>query len=150
VILDKYEPKKLKKFTSPDEDELIAIMEGVGYCWAEIQEKINRKREKYGVVVRQKKKEEKRPTDSEIKRKQYLSLLRKREEDLKKEMTLRWKIVRSEPFKRNPQDMYNWMLRPVNKIELEHDYKKQVRTHFNKSLTDWLIKKWSYNERMGD
>jgi arsenate reductase-like glutaredoxin family protein len=65
----KHELIKAKKytFTSTDEEELIAIMEGCGYSWAEISDKINRKYRKYGITKRRNVKE-KPPSEDEIKR----------------------------------------------------------------------------------
>jgi hypothetical protein len=65
-------------------------------------------------------------------------------------MKIRWKIVRSSPIKSDTKSMSNWMLRPINSKELEPEFKKQVRNHFNKTFTDWLEKRWKYNIRQGD
>jgi arsenate reductase-like glutaredoxin family protein len=147
----KYKPLKAKKYTvtEADEQELIEVMENIGYSWSEISDKVNRKYKKYGIVNRRTK-EEKPQSENEIKRKQNRDMINKRNAEVKKKMIKRWKKAKSLPFKQNTQNMFNWMLKPVNNKELELDSKKQIRTHFNQGFTDWLTKKWKYNDRMGD
>jgi hypothetical protein len=113
-------------------------------------EKMGEKYKKYGLVRRKSNETEKSPSEEEVKRRQRMVKERKRREEVRKEMIHRWKTVKSHPFTSNTQNMFKWMLRPVNGVELVLDDKKQIRTHFNQGFIDLLNKKWRYNMKMGD
>jgi hypothetical protein len=146
-----FDPKKLKKktFTKEDEHDLIEMMEGLCYSWTEIENKVDEKRKKYGIYNRSER-IEKPLSEEEIKRRLRSEEENNRRIEVTKEMTQRWKKVKSEPFKQNTKNMFNWRLRPINGKELESAYVKQIRTHFNQNFVNLLTKKWEYNDRMGD
>jgi hypothetical protein len=100
IKFKKYNPSKVKKntFTSIDEEELRITMKAFGYNRSEIQEKIERKREKYGITIKFKK-ETKPPSKEELAKEQYRALKNKRCNEVTEEMKIRWKIVRSSALK---------------------------------------------------
>jgi hypothetical protein len=87
--------QKPKKFTVEDGQELIEVMEGVGYSYAEIREKFERKRKKYGTVRRKVNEIKRPPSEEEIKRNQQAEKVNQRRKEVREEMIRRWKEIKS-------------------------------------------------------
>jgi hypothetical protein len=127
---EKIQPaKKRKTVTEAEEQELRDLLKFTGYSTAEIREKIEKKRIKYGRVKNVKKIVAEQVNEAEIRRKRMAEKQKEHLEINIKEM------------------IYN-MTAPIDNAEMFDTDKKNMIKQINKYVTEELNKRWEYNERM--
>jgi hypothetical protein len=156
VILPKPKPakiiltKKKKTFTDKEEQELRSIMKYTGYSKAEIQEKVERKRLKYGKTKSVMKGTSEPMNEAEIRKKQIAEKQLKFWEIYTNEIKARWKKLKSSSFKCDISKWHTFMTTPIGKVEMFNSDKKNMIKQVNKYVAEELNKRFNYNDKMAN